>query len=279
MKKRLTSVLPYLVCVLLFSGCSQENSVTFEAPFPKPNKDLRTVLGSEFSLRNGEDTIHANVIFSKNHNLIQEKATGDTIFYGKASKYRGLYFLSQQMDDSSYHIFAVQVKGTLVFGLTHKWNQLAFVRENILQGSSPNLVTYLSTDSAVLRLKPDKKGLLKLYKKSLSVLPPDTLLAKPNNNQKNAPTYHKHPPVSTDAEELEIATALYPNPFSDFLQIDFPQRAQIAYALFDLNGKIVLHGNSTGGFNRLDTKLLPPGVYVLQVKQNQKIERLKIIKR
>lgn len=56
-----------------------------------------------------------------------------------------------------------------------------------------------------------------------------------------------------------------PNPFSGFLDIRGCNDAATRFTLTDMMGRTLLKGECKGGFTRLDTQLLPEGVYLLHI--------------
>src|SRR5687768_15437948 len=98
------SALPGLASLLLVACDSSTPEITFESAFPKPHKDLTAVLGTEFQLRNGPDTLHYRLSTSRQAAVITEAGSGDTVFIGKISRFRGVYYFSRVVNDSSCFI-------------------------------------------------------------------------------------------------------------------------------------------------------------------------------
>ncbi|MDB4292100.1 T9SS type A sorting domain-containing protein [Maribacter sp.] len=82
-------------------------------------------------------------------------------------------------------------------------------------------------------------------------------------------------PIPTDAVEIP-GFKLYPNPaFDDVIYITTAKNAQKEILIYDVFGKVVLQNRI---YNmRLDIKNLDPGVYVLQVVENNKRTTRKLV--
>ena len=83
-----------------------------------------------------------------------------------------------------------------------------------------------------------------------------------------------------DPEDFEFFSKVYPNPTTDFVNIELQQKNKITYQLTDLNGKTVLQGQFTDTKNKIDLSGQTAGVFYLTLfnpTDNQK-ETTKIIK-
>jgi hypothetical protein len=125
---------------------------TFDSPFPKRNIDLKKILGDQLTIRNEWDTLILNITSSKKNNLIINSITGDTIFFGTVSKFRGLYYFTQQLNDSSYWIHAVKISDNLIYGFNEAWTQTLLIDQAIKNGTNKKLVKYINSDSTFIRL-------------------------------------------------------------------------------------------------------------------------------
>jgi hypothetical protein len=129
---------------------------SFDSAFPKNNKRLANILGDVLMLKNGEDTLTLKITSTKENNLVLA-TTGDTVFFGSVCKYRELYYLSQKVNDTAYHIGAFKIKDNLVYGLTSQWAQHYEIDKKIMKGGHKPLVKYISRDTTVIRLLPTKR--------------------------------------------------------------------------------------------------------------------------
>ena len=157
----MNKIINFVLLIFLFASCTQKDDyfirTTFDGPFPKRNIDLSQILGDSLIIKSGVDTIFLNISSSKNYNLIKSSTNGDTIFHGRVSKFRGMYYFSQQIDDTSYYIYAVRLKDNLIFGLNTAWEQTLFIESAVDKGQYQNIVKYLS--NYIIRLHSDKKAL------------------------------------------------------------------------------------------------------------------------
>lgn len=79
-------------------------------------------------------------------------------------------------------------------------------------------------------------------------------------------------------EEEIIISAVYPNPTTDIIQIEFENAKQRTLELFDQNGKLVLKSACTGATTSMDLSTLAKGAYTLSVQRDQKTQAIKLIK-
>lgn len=98
----------------------------FDRPFPGWNKNLEKVLGSRFSLICDKDTSNYEVIFerSERKNVIRNLEDKDTIFHGFVSRYKDLHYFSQSVNDTAWHVFAVEVGRSSIKGFGTLWEQM-----------------------------------------------------------------------------------------------------------------------------------------------------------
>lgn len=84
--------------------------------------------------------------------------------------------------------------------------------------------------------------------------------------------------VGTDQKEI----LLYPNPFKDFIFLDFTTNdyRNSDYQLFDSSGKLVKEGKIKESKSELNFSDLPSAMYIIRINQNgKKIKTFKIIKK
>ena len=83
-----------------------------------------------------------------------------------------------------------------------------------------------------------------------------------------------------DPEHFEFFSKVYPNPTTDFVNIELQQKNKIAYKLTDLNGRTILQGQFADIINKIDLSKQTAGIYYLtliNLTDNQK-ETTKIIR-
>jgi hypothetical protein len=61
--------------------------LTYDAPFPKKNKNLSLMLGDKLTIKRANDTIELEIISTKDINIIRNISNNDTLFIGKVSTY------------------------------------------------------------------------------------------------------------------------------------------------------------------------------------------------
>jgi hypothetical protein len=82
-----------------------------------------------------------------------------------------------------------------------------------------------------------------------------------NRSPKASLTQNTSKPTSIPVPD-ENQTAVYPNPFADYIIIDATANEEIV--IYDLSGKALLAANVKPGNNRIDASALPKGVYLLK---------------
>jgi hypothetical protein len=245
----------------------EEPISTFEAPFPKNNKQLSKIFGSMLLIKNYGDTLFLKISSTKNDNLITDSKTGDTLFFGKVCKFREYYYFNEKVNDTSYYISAFKIKGNLIYGL-NRWNQYFEVDENIKKGNGKDLVKSINADTSSIRLKPNKKELKKLFSLIMSKTLPDTLLNSKTDLNEIA---KRESSLEKETNEVENKIKVYPNPASDFINVDISHKS--LYQLIDINGKIVLQGELVELENRIEISGKQAGIYFLNISDLQKKEK------
>ncbi len=248
---------------------------TFDDPFPGRNRNLSKIFG---------DTIFTYGICRKENYFITSNRKSNSItdlntgykLTGKVSKYRGRYYLSEQINDTSYRIIALQITDSTVFGFRNA-SQYSEINKEIKTGQFPKLVKYVDKNKIAVRLHTNKKEIKKLFNQVLSNATPLLLVRKGtdfiDNEKEDIDTL-------TGTNDYELLSKAFPNPATDFVNIEL-QRNNVAtpYILYDLNGKVVLQGQLLQIKNRIDISHLPNGVYNMFIVAGQlQRETIKIIK-
>lgn len=88
-------------------------------------------------------------------------------------------------------------------------------------------------------------------------------------------------PSATVAQRGRAGVLVYPNPFSDCLNIDFQGVVEdgAALALLTSNGHVLQNGVLRSGTTSLDTTILPAGTYFLLLKNGGKVQVEKLVKK
>jgi hypothetical protein len=274
-----------LLATLLFSSCTNNWSnvipkSSFVASFPKANKDLTDILGNKLYIKRGKDTTRFDISDNGKQNLITDK-NGDTIFCGTVSKFRGLYYVSQQLNDSSYLIYAVKVKGNYLYGLNAPWYEGILIDHSIERGEFKDIVKSISADKKIIRLHPDKKEMKKLYTMIMDSLPPDTILTVPEKIAKSAKIDTSAITQQIDPDDFEMFSKVYPNPATDELNIELQCKGGVKYMLSDITGKAISNGELNDAANKVNVSSLQNGIYILTLAKadGKGEESVKIIKK
>ncbi|CAN5459769.1 hypothetical protein BH10BAC1_BH10BAC1_11390 [soil metagenome] len=250
---------------------------TFDAPFPKRNRDLSNILGNEFSIKSGNDTLNFKIISNKNSNLIINSQTDDTLFYGKVSKFRGLYYFNYKHNDTSYSIHAVKITDSLIYGLTWSWTQNIQTGEEIRKGNYPNLVKYINADTSIIRLHTNKYEMKKMFSTFITQYDPDTILFFKDGKLQETSRLVKE---NNSFEEMDYVSKVYPNPTKNIINIDLKQKENTTFQLTDTRGKLINEGHLNELQNKIDLTQQPSGIYILRVTNiaDKESESVKIIK-
>jgi len=84
--------------------------------------------------------------------------------------------------------------------------------------------------------------------------------------------------VGVDEGIKELSLLVYPNPANNFFGIKFDQNIKsFEYTLLSLDGKIIDKKLIDGNQVQIDTKSIPPGMYLLQIKSNSDLISKKIL--
>ncbi len=216
-------------------------------------------------------------VYSKRgENIIVNDFLGDTIFKGKVSKYRGLYYFSQQINDTSYRIFAVKFNDSLIYGLR---NYLEYfeIEKAVKAGGYSSLVKYYDKRNNVMRLHPNKKEMKKLYSSFIDSIKPNEIVRQ---KEKITETKDDISENKIEPDDYEVVKDVFPNPVKDFLTLETqPECVKAQFILTDLNGKILLHGTLINGTNKISINNFASGMYLLSVtSDNNQKEIIKIMK-
>nr|MBP7168274.1 T9SS type A sorting domain-containing protein [Bacteroidia bacterium] len=87
--------------------------------------------------------------------------------------------------------------------------------------------------------------------------------------------------ICSGIQENEIASiGLYPNPASDYLEIQLPenQTLQQRYEIIDSNGRLLDSGVINKQNNRIDIRTLSDGIYLMKIQSEQEIRTGRFIK-
>lgn len=84
--------------------------------------------------------------------------------------------------------------------------------------------------------------------------------------------------VGLETPQKELEAKVYPNPLLDFLNVELEAEGQSAYQLYNLLGELVKEGQLNQGKNSISTSNLTPGIYFIQIQQNETRKTVKLLK-
>lgn len=79
----------------------------------------------------------------------------------------------------------------------------------------------------------------------------------------NGTVFRFYPEYSVGMDEIKTVINTYPNPTTDFLNIDNSTKKNIAYQIVSLDGRVIYKGQSNDAKIQIDTQTLPQGIYLL----------------
>ncbi len=84
--------------------------------------------------------------------------------------------------------------------------------------------------------------------------------------------FNQNNSVKIDEGQLDIGVIIYPNPCSDFLQIDFNEKSnsKYRYEIFNTEGRLMISGELNSKSTKLETRLFPSASYLLRLKGDDK---------
>ncbi|KMQ69848.1 secretion protein [Chryseobacterium sp. FH2] len=88
--------------------------------------------------------------------------------------------------------------------------------------------------------------------------------------------------ATNETQETEKGILLYPNPFKDYLYLDFTTNdyKNSDYQLFDAQGKLIIKDKISQPKSEFNFSSLPSAMYIIRINQNGKnIKTFKIIKK
>jgi len=260
-----------LSCIITLSSCKDKAAEAsevrpisfFDSSFPKKNKNLADILGEELTIKTSYDTLNLRIISTKNDNLIVNSETGDTLFFGKVSKYRGLYYFNEKENDSMYYVNAVKISGNLIYGFPERMQQLYGVDALLMKGNHKKLVKYFNPDTTKIRLHPDKREMKKLFSSIIAETIPDTILNYRKSVCKSIANTETVTAIEPD--EFNNILKVYPNPASDFINVELQQKSKSLFQLADINGRTILQGQLNELVNKIELGNQRAGIYLLTI--------------
>jgi hypothetical protein len=149
------------------------------------------------------------------------------------------------------------------------------VDDYVIQGKYPQIVEYFKPDTSIIRLRPDKRALRKMFNSILTTESPDTILNADQVLFASADTVES---IAEPAPEFESNLKVYPNPATSFIDLELTQPGYSSFVLSDLNGETHLHGKLESGHTRIDVSHEKAGLYLLSIKGEGYEKQLRIVK-
>ena len=275
-KYKITYLTTFSLCLLL-CGCDDLDklvpNISFDSPFPKRQKNLSYILGDQFTYVSDNDTQTVNVCFDSKTklNLLTNEKSGDTLSRCWASKFRQLYYFSEQLNDTSFWIYAVKISDKEIKGLQGGWEQMLLLENEIHKGKYSELIKYRDTTAKVTRLTYNKIILKYFYKSIIDSLPALKILNVVEGNKEinQADTIT----ASTSKEILEqsssIVKSVYPNPATDNFNIEFDEEGNFKIDVYDISGKNVKSVQVNSDRTKITLKGIRPGTYYVNATQQE----------
>jgi hypothetical protein len=250
---------------------------SFDSPFPKRNINLSNIIGDTFQVQGSCYPVTYEIISSRKSNSIIELETGDTIFEGKVSRYRGLYYFTETLNDTTYRIFTWKITNDSVYGLKN-YLQYPQIDKEIEKGNYSKLVTNIDKKKNIIRLHPNKKELRKLFGYIIKNTEPLAIIK--SNHLDNIGEKDESNDNSRENDEYAYYYKVYPIPTSNIVHVELQQKSILTYLLTDLSGKTILQGQFNELENKVDLSNINSGVYALTVYSttDEQKETIKIVK-
>lgn len=265
---------------------------SFDSPFPDRTKNLTWTLGSEFTLKQENDTLNYIVLFEKKsrQNFIINEKTNDTIFAGTVCKYKGLFYFNSQLNDSTYWIHAVKIENGTIRGLQTEREQMfawdsefedSVLDSNDINSKKSPVLKYIDRQNNIIRLTPNKKEMQKFYESIISDFPADTFInwIVPISDSTIDQNISKSELNGMENSELELISKIYPNPAVDFVTIKLSRTGVFEFGIFDENGKLLQQGKLLTEITEIKLSELENGTYFIRVypADHEEVETVKLI--
>lgn len=249
----------------------------FDSPFPKRNINLSNIIGDTLQVQGSCCPLTFEIISSRKSNSIIELETGDTIFKGKVSRYRGLYYFTESLNDTTYRIFAFKITNDSVYGLKN-YLQYSQIDKEIEKGNYSKLVTNIDKNKNIICLHPNKKELRKLFGFIIKNTEPLAIIK--SNRIGNIGEKDESNDNSRENDEYAYFYKVYPIPTSNILHVELQQKSILTFLLTDLSGKTILQGQLNELENKIDLSNINSGLYALTVYSmtDEQKETIKIVK-
>jgi hypothetical protein len=289
MKTRNFSVIPGLILwIVLATSCENGKgyrNTFFSTPFPKNGVDMTRVLGSQFSLVDEKDTLCLVLQFDeeKKTNLFFETKTGYKFMECRVSKFRGLYYFSEETQDSLWEVHAVRISGDKIYGLGSGVEQMAMLRREIDHGQYTAQVLSEDNETGKMVLAFDRKLLKTFYKSVTDSFPALTLLPEDESDTIMVPEESIFSDTTATAAipSSRLVSRYYPNPATDHVTIEMEASGKYRLQITDFYGRIKKAGIENEKEIRLDLSDINSGPVVITIHdlQTKKTETITVIRK
>ncbi len=265
-----------LFFTLVLCGCDDSKiipNVSFDSPFPKRQKNLSYILGEKFTFVSEDDTQTVKVSFDSKtrFNYLINTKTGDTLSRCWVSKFRQLYYFTEQLNDTSYWIYAVSITDTEIKGLQSGWEQMLALQGEIDKGNFSELVKYQDSIKHITRLTFNKTTLRNFYKTLIDSLPTVKIINVIEDNKEINQT--DTITASTSKEDLEqgasIVKNFYPNPATEIFNIEFVEEGHFKIYVNDASGKTVKSTEVNSDRTIISLTGMKPGTYYVKTIETE----------
>jgi hypothetical protein len=307
-------IISFFVCIpLLYFGC-QSGTInycpmsTYTTAYPKHAINLQRILSDTLRIEikvnvvactrdscdsnNLEpyfDTLNLKITYNrdKKTNTIINIEKNDTLFDGYVSQYRGYYYMSARLDDTSYWIGVMDYTFDSIQGLLDIGSVMCDMEDYIIHHPNCEMIKNFDTANHVIRLIPDKKILRDIYPAILEKYPKFKIISRELSNEQQMELAQidedavKKMPHDYKISKNEIIESCYPNPAADFVQLSFQKESDLLIQLVDFHGKIVISKDVSTMNLDFDVSKVKPGIYILQVysKKDKTVDFQKMVVR
>lgn len=180
----------FFIASFFFLSCRKSGSdsvcdrIFYSKPFPKRSVSLASRFGDKavavrYASKDDFDTVEIQFFFNKtsrNTTILQKAENTDTLFAGHVSYFRGIYFLSKTLTDTSYLIGGVSIDHDTIYGLGMANEQMLHIYQMLKNSKLPttsNENSFARYDSlrSVYILNPIKSEMKQLYAPLLDTYP------------------------------------------------------------------------------------------------------------
>jgi len=191
-------ILTLFISACLLYSCSSNSEekcekMSFNQAFPKRSQNITKQFGENvkalrFNSKAESDTVSLRFFFNRETReniIIDQSEENDTLFKGFVSYYRGYYFMSERINDTTFYIGMLNREADTLFGLGQVRSQMCklytlFTNEATEEIYKIKQKVVAQYDSVALayRLSPVKADMKELYKPLLNAYPKYYVLSK-----------------------------------------------------------------------------------------------------